>query len=212
MKHFILTILAIGSLGCITSSSFYTGRTLEPGKFSLGFGADDIIIKSTDNSVTYSQSLAFVPSFLLSLGLPLRFEADGRFVIPRLLEVSLRDQINPGTFEMFDFAPDMTFGDLFGGYTYLRYGGTLSKNISGFEPYVHYSIYHFLKTTSSDFSNSFFSASLTEITNNNRVVGAGVGVPLWGLKFYPKFDYQYFGNNLIWGIYSFGIGIRGVRK
>jgi len=198
--------------GCMATSSYYTGRTLEPWKFSPGFGADDIIIKSTDNSITYSKGFAFVPSFLLSCGLPLRLETDARFVIPRLLEVSLRDQINPRTFELFDFAPDITFGDLFGGYTYLRYGGTLSKNLDGFEPYVHYSLYHFLKTTSSDFSNSFFSASLSEITNNDRVIGVGIGIPVGNLKLYPEFDYQYFGNNLKWGIYSFGIGFRVVPK
>ncbi|MFZ1082000.1 MAG: hypothetical protein WAO19_08745 [Candidatus Kryptoniota bacterium] len=207
-----IAMLVIALSGCMATSSFYTGRTLDQGKFSPGIGADDILIKSTDNSVSYSTSVAFVPSFLFAYGLPLRLEADARFVIPRLLEVSLRDQINPRSFELFDFAPDITIGDLFGGYTYLRYGASLSKNIGGFEPFVHYSFYHFMEATSSDISNSFVSATVSEITNNDRAIGAGIGIPLGALKLYPEFDYQYFGNDLKWGIWSFGIGIRGIPK
>ncbi len=204
--------LAIVLSGCVASSNFYTGRTLGSGKFSPGIGVDDLLIKSTDEAVTSSSSVAFVPSFMFAYGLPLRLEADARFVIPRLLELSLRDQINPRSFRIFDFAPDVTFGDLFGGYTYLRYGGTLSKDIGGIEPYVHYSLYQFLKATSTDFSTSFFSASLAELTNEDRAIGVGVGIPLGGFELYPEFDYQYFGNNLNRGIYTFGIGIRGIPK
>ncbi|MCL4510685.1 MAG: hypothetical protein M1470_06395 [Bacteroidetes bacterium] len=135
----LLAVLMLTLSGCMATSTFYTARTLDQGKFAPGFGADDIFVKSTDNSVTVSKGSPFVPSFLFAYGLPLRLEADARFVIPRLLEVSLRDQINPRSFELFDFSPDITFGDLFGGYTYLRYGTSLSKDIGSFEPYIHYS-------------------------------------------------------------------------
>ncbi len=66
--------------------------------------------------------------------------------------------------------------------------------------------------TSGDFSNSFFSGAMSEIVDNDRVIGIGVGIPIPGLKLYPEFDYQYFGSGIKNGIWSFGIGIRGVPK
>lgn len=206
----MVILLAFTVCGCMAGSTFYTGRTLRPWQFTPGFGAQDILVKSTDNSITYSTSVGFVPSFMFQLGLPLRLEADANYILPRLLEVSLRDQVNPRSFQLFDFAPDVSFGDMFGAYTYMKYGATLSKNIGGFEPYIHYSIYDFLANTSGDLSNSLFTGSMAEIINNDRIIGLGVGIPLGQLKIFPEFNYQYFGNNLKWGVYSFGIGIRGI--
>jgi len=206
-------LFAFVFFGCVASSDFYTAKTLEPAKFAPGLGFDDIMIRSTDNSVKPSTTFAFVPSFLFACGLPLQFEADGRFVLPQLLEVSLRDQITPKSFKLFDFAPDVSFGDLFGEYTYLRYGGTLSKDLGFIEPYIHYHFYHFLHATSSDLSGPFFTVDDVSYTvDNDRGIGVGIGIPVGRIEFYPEFDYQYFRNDLRTGMYTFGIGIRGIPK
>ncbi len=197
--------------GCAAGGTFYSARTLRPGKFAPGFAGDDLFMKSVDPNVSVTTSVLFVPSFLFSVGLPWRFEADAKFVIPRLLEVSLRDQLNPRSFKLLDVAPEITFGDLVGGYTYLEYGGTASKDISGVEPYLHFGMFKFLHSNSGDFSNSFFSAPTRYITNKSRILGFGIGVPLGELKLYPEVDYQYFGASIKEGVLAFGIGLRGIQ-
>lgn len=199
--------------GCMAGDTFYTGRTLRPGKFSPGFGAQDLLLKSTIPSASHSTNLSIVPSFLFRLGLPLRFESDAQFIPPAFIQVSLRDQINPRSFRLFDFAPEATFGDLFHVFSYMRYGATVSRDVGGFEPYVHYSIYEFLHYTGTDFSNNgLLSIPISSLINNDRVIGLGVGIPLGGFELYPEVDYQYFRNDPRSGVYSFGIGIRGILK
>lgn len=210
---FTVIMLAVSVCGCMTGSTFYTARTLRPGKFSPGFGAEDLLLKSTEPSALSITKVAIVPSFLFRLGLPLRFETDAKFIPPEFIQVSLRDQINPRSFRLFDFAPEVTFGDLFHAFSYLSYGATLSKDIGGFEPYVHYSIYDFLHYNGVDFSNNgLFSILVGSLVNNDRFIGLGVGIPLSGFELYPEVDYQYFRNDLRYGVYSFGIGIRGIPR
>ena len=48
-KRICVTLLpAFLACGCVASSNFYSGRTLEEGKYSAGFAADDIALSSTD--------------------------------------------------------------------------------------------------------------------------------------------------------------------
>jgi hypothetical protein len=108
--HLILSIC-----GCVISSHFHIGQTLEKNKFVLLFGA--------------------------ASGLPFRFETSARWYVPRLLQLSIRHQVNPESFNLFDRSLNFSYAHAFDGYSYLRYGVSLSKDIGGFEPYAYYSMY-----------------------------------------------------------------------
>ncbi len=72
-----LTALFISTIifnGCVASSSFYSGKTLEPKKVAVTFSADDIALKSNDGSVDISKNLPFAPSVGIGIGLPLQLE------------------------------------------------------------------------------------------------------------------------------------------
>jgi len=194
--------------GCVSSSNYYTGRTLEENKYSIGFGADDIVIKSSDKSLSVSKNKPFVPSLAGSYGLPWRFEIGMRYYPANVFEASLRDQVNPRTFDVVDFSLNLHYSIIFGSYSYLRYGATLSKNIREFEPYVHYSAYQFVGATSAIFDNSFISGSEAIYVNNNRAIGFGIALPLKSAKLFPEVNYQYFGGDLTHGLWHFGIGVR----
>ncbi len=92
---FILTIIFSG---CVASSSYYSGRTLEKSKFALSASADDIIIKdvkSSNTSIGISKDLPFAPSVGFAVGLPLQIETGVRWYLPKFIELSLRDQVTP---------------------------------------------------------------------------------------------------------------------
>ena len=205
-----LSIVLLGLMicGCATSSNFYSAKTLDENKFAITFGADDILIKSSDKSLTVSKDAPLVPSLGAAYGLPFRLETGLRWYPPRLLEISLREQVNPPSFNLFDGSINLSYGYFFSHYSYLKYGISISKDIHEFEPYVHYSFYHFISATEGDFSDSFISGAIEEFINANRTIGLGIGLPVKKLKFYPEVDYQYFNNNLSNGLWHFGIGVR----
>ncbi|HVO75533.1 MAG TPA: hypothetical protein VMT35_16000 [Ignavibacteriaceae bacterium] len=207
LNVFVL-LMVLNIYSCAPSSNFYSGRTLEENKLAITAGADDIILKSNENSLTISKDSPFAPSVGAAYGLPLRLEAGLRWYMPRVLEVSLREQVNPRDFEIFDGSFNFTFGHVFEGYSYLRYGISLSKNINEFEPSLHYSFYSFVGATESDFADSFISGATKEFINKNRVIGFGLGIPVRGIKFFPEVDYQYYNNNFSSGLWHFGIGVR----
>jgi len=206
----IFLAAAYGALasGCVVSSNYYSGRTLEENKFSFGFGADDIVIKSATPSIEISKDKPFSPSMAISYGLPLRLEAGARFFPPKFLELSLRHQVNPRDFDIIDGSVNVTYARLFGGYSYIKYGATVSKNINELEPYVHYSFYKFIGADKGDFSDSFTTGYTDDVINRNRVIGFGIALPLHKAKLYPEVDYQYFGSSLKNGLWHVGIGFR----
>ncbi len=213
MKLAFLTLPLVALLnGCVASSNFYSGRTLEEGKVAIAVGADDIILKSSDPAVTVEKGKGFAPSFGAAVGLPWRFELGARYFPTNFLELSLRDQINPRDFDIINASVNLHYGLLFGYYSYFKYGVTISKNIAEFEPYVHYAAYRFLGSTTSIFDDSFLSGVEEEFINNNRVIGFGIGLPIRSAKFFPEANYQYFGNDLSHGIWHFGIGLRVYTK
>ncbi len=193
--------------GCVASSNFYTGRTLEEGKAALTVGLDDIAMGSRDESVTVTKTSPLSPSIGGAVGLPLRLELGLRYFPPEFFEGTLRDQINPRSFTAFDVSLDLHYAVLFGGYSYFRYGATLSKNIHEFEPYVHYSAYAFAGSAAGE-----FDGSVTGITDaffhNLRSVGFGIGLPLRSLKVFPEMDYDYVGGDIRHGLWHFGVGFR----
>ena len=207
----ILVLIVAGVLalnGCVATSNFYSGRTLEENKFSIGFGADDIVLKSSDKSVTVSKDGPLAPSIIAAYGLPLRLEIGMRYYPVNFVEASLRHQVNPRSFNVIDLSLNLHYALRLGGYSYIKYGVTLSKNIDEFEPYIHYSAYRFVGATTSIFDDSFISGAAETFVNNNRSVGFGIALPVRRAKLYPELNYQYFGGDFSHGLWHFGIGVR----
>jgi len=101
-----------------------------------------------------------------------------------------------------------SYAALIGGYSYLKYGISISKNIHEFEPYAHYSFYHYMGAAKGDFSDNFLSSVTDDFVNHNHSIGFGIALPLRQAKLYPEANYQYFGNTLRGGLWHFGIGMR----
>jgi hypothetical protein len=194
--------------GCVVTSNYYTGRTLSEGKFAFAMGADDIILKSTEKSNEITKKNPFTPSIILSYGLPLRLETSLRYIPTKFFEGGLRFQVNPYSFDVVDGSLNLHYGYFITSYSYLKYGVTLSKNISDFEPYVHYSAYHFINTQNVDLSSGFLSGATEEFINGNRSVGIGLGIPLKKAMIFPEINYQYYGSSTKSGLIHFGIALR----
>ena len=204
---FGITLLVINN-GCVNTSNFYSGRTLEENKYSLAIAADDLILTSKDNSITVSKSQPFTPSVAFAYGLPYRFESSIRYIPTRFIDFNLRDQINPRSFDFFDCSLNLDYATLVNNYSYLKYGATVSKSIHDFEPYVNYSEYKFINANSADVSDRFIVGIGQEIVNRNRSLGFGIGIPLRKAKIYPEINYQDIGNGFNKAIVHFGIGFR----
>ena len=133
-KRMISTLVLLATLtltlcGCVASSNFYSGRTLEEGKVAVAIGADDIAMGSRDESVSVSKSNPLSPSIGAAVGLPLRLELGLRYFPTQFIEVTMRDQLNPRTFTIADFSLDLHYAILMGGYSYFRYGVTLQMHV-----------------------------------------------------------------------------------
>lgn len=207
-KLLILFIpLIAGFCGCVSSSNFHSAKTLDEKQFAVTVGLEDIIIKSEDKTLTISKDAPFSPSFGFAYGLPLKFEPAVRYIPTRMVELSLRKQLTADSSAL-DCSANFTYGHLFGGYSYLKYGATISKDIYGFEPYLHYTFYSFTGATDDDFSDSFLSGAVAGFIDNCRVIGFGLGVPWKKMKMFPEADYQYNKESFSDGIWHFGIGFR----
>ncbi len=199
--------------GCVASSSYYTARTLEKNKLALGFSADDILIKSSNSSgiqVGISKDLPFAPSIGFAYGLPLRLETGLRWYPPKFIEATLREQVNPRTFDEFDFSINFSFATLLGAYSYVKYGATISKKIDMLEPFLHYSFYHTvgdLKMSGDNSFDGFINDLTSNLINNSRTIGFGLGIQVKKVEFFPEADYQYFDNNMSYGLWHLGIGL-----
>jgi hypothetical protein len=126
-------LLTLSLCGCVASGSYYSARTIEPNKFALGFGADDIILKdskTSSSSIGISKDLPFAPSIGFVYGLPLNLETGFRWYPVRFVEASLKEQVNPKTFNLVDGSIDLSYAGLIGEYSYIKYGATISKNIN----------------------------------------------------------------------------------
>ncbi len=213
--YFLVLFLIIVLDGCTASSNFYSARTLEENKFAVSFGADDIVTKSSGSSsenIGISKDLPFAPSVGIFYGLPYRLETGLRWYPIRFLEGSLREQLNPRSFNTFDASINLSYAGLIGVYSYLKYGATISKNINEFEPFIYYSFYHTMGNmtglTGSSGLDGFITNLSSDIINNSRTIGFGIGLPLGKTKFYPEVDYDYYENNITNGIWHFGVGLR----
>ena len=207
-------ILPLSLTGCVASSSYYSARTLEQDKFAIGVAADDIVLGASNPGnlrVGISKDLPFAPSLSMAYGLPLGFETGLRWYPVSFLELSLRDQLNPRDFRAFDFSLDFSYAGLIGSYSYIKAGASISRDIDGFEPFLHYYFYHTVGKMRSTSDNAFegFITNLTgELINDTRTIGFGIAVPAGSIKFFPEADYQYFQGHINSGIWHAGIGVR----
>ena len=210
MKSQILVSLMFSVIfsGCVVTSNYYTGQTMEEKKLAFAIAADDIIIKSEDKSVEVKKSKLFTPSIIVSYGLPFRFETSLRYIPTKFFDGALRYQVNPRSFDILDCSLNMHYGILLNSYSYLKYGITVSKNINGFEPYVNYFAYKFIGANGIDVSDGYMSGVTEKFINDNQSIGFGIGIPLRKAKIYPEISYQYYANGFGNGLIHFGIGFR----
>ncbi len=107
---------------------------------------------------------------------------------------------------------NLSYAGLIGVYSYLKYGATISKNINEFEPFIYYSFYHTMGNmtdlTGSSSLDAFMTNLSSDIINISRTIGFGIGLPLGKTKFFPEFDYDYYGNDISTGIWHIGVGLR----
>lgn len=206
--------------GCVASSSYYTGRTLEPGQEVARVGADYILNTASDGNrvqvgATKDFPISFVPSIGLAFGLPLRLETSLRWYPVKFLEGSLRWQVNPRSFDPFDASLNFSYAGLIGEYSYARYGVTVSKNMNAVEPYINFSLYHLMGRINSDLNITYkgstiidFANGITEGMNTSRSVAFGVAVPIVKTKLFPEINYFYNKYSFPQGLWSFGIGLQ----
>lgn len=212
-KLFIGALILLISNGCIVTSNYYTGRTLEEKKFALTLCADDIIFKENNPSLKMHKKWPLAPSVMLSYGLPFRLETTLHCAPPGYAEGGLRYQVNPRSFDLMDCSVNMHYSYVIDEYSYLKYGITVSKMISNIEPYVHYSMYHFMHTQENneeDFVLEITKDFTKEFINISRSVGFGIGIPIKNGMLFPEVNYEY--RSAKNGFFHFGIGIRASRN
>jgi hypothetical protein len=205
----LLSIIFIS--GCLITPHYYSGKTLKPGKKSLTFAANSIIIGSNHDGINIEDdNITISPQVGLTYGLPYRFEMGVQYFPPQLLEARLRWQINPENFKYFDASLDGTFGKA-SYLEYFKYGVTISKDIMFFAPYVYYSKNNVqsVKNESDDSFQGFVNDLFAEIFNISSDVGFGIAINLpHGATLYPEINYQIYDNNFEEGIFSIGAALR----
>jgi hypothetical protein len=196
----LLPVMA-GFYGCVSSSNFYTGKTLPEGDYTVNLGLDHMEIDNSESALKY---FAISPSIGFSYGLPLKFETGLRYFPPYVFDVSLRKQINPADFTDFDCSLNLGFGYFYREYSYLKYGVTFSRDIEGVEPYIHFNFYSLVGGVVDGLS--FVSDAVDDFINKSRVAGFGVSIPSGKTKIIPEVDYQYESGSLDKGWWRFGVG------
>lgn len=215
LPYTIISLLMTTLPGCMATSCYTTGRTLKPGEEVARIGADYVLNTISDGNhvrvgITKRLPISFVPSVGLAFGLPLRLETSFRWYPVSFLEGSLREQLNPRSFNAFDASANLTYGGYIGKYSYLKYGLTVSKRIDSIEPYVDFAIYHAVGRMSSDMN--FFDnggiESFTSSINASRSMAFGIAVPIAKVKLFPEVDYLFSTSNKSLHLWSFGIGLQ----
>ena len=196
----LLLFLIINMLGCLATTNYYTGRTLEKGKMMISFGMDNILIQSADQGLQVNKDMPVSPSLGLAGGLPHRFEAGLRWYFQKTFEGSFRWQINPRNFQYFDLSTNLHYGSFHLEANYFKYGFTLSKKIRRFEPFISH--YWYANGDVGKLSDEDFS----DILKTNRVLCFGMAVKVKEGFIIPEINYQYiagdFGKALV--LYSLG--------
>jgi hypothetical protein len=186
--------------GCATPN-YYTGRTLEDGEMDIVGGMDNLLWvneKGEDSELEFS--LKPTPSLGVFRGLPWRFEAGMRLYLAYILEASLRHQINPRSFDLFDISANIHVGTVWT-EPYGKYGLMLSKDINDFHPYVGLYAY-----------NNFLLEAESNVAFDYRVFMLGLGIPLKDFYLMPEINIV--ANRDLDDIshYTIGIGVRRILR
>jgi len=202
---FLIIFVIVTFYGCVSSSNYYSGKTLEEGEHTINLYLDHVEFDKPDKTLGVARYLMFAPSIGVSFGLPARLEAILRYSPIYLFDVALREQLNPRDFEDFDISVNVDYGHFIKWYSYLKYGATLSKDFKGIEPYIHYNFYSFVGDKK-DNSSDFVDNTADNFLDCNRIAGFGIGIRLGKKKILPEVDYQYMSNAPKDGWWRFGIG------
>jgi hypothetical protein len=198
----LIIALIVGLVGCIATTNYYTGRTLEKGKAIISPGLDNIIIQSTDEGLSINKNMPFSPSFGFAVGLPYRFEVGLRWYFQKTFEGSFRWQINPRKFRYFDISTNLHYGSFYLQEKYFKYGLTVSKQLNRFEPFISHYWY------SSGETNSLSNPDFSDIWETNRVVSTGLAIQIKKGLIIPEINYQYISGHFSDALIFYSIGFR----
>jgi len=189
-------------LGCMATTNYYTGRTLEKGKMMISYGMDNIITQKTDDGFSFNKNMPFSPSLGFALGLPYRFEAGLRWYFQKTFEGSIRWQINPREFKYFNISTNLHYGSFHLAAEYLKYGLTVSKQFGRFEPFVSHYWYANGET------NSISDPDLSDMWKTNRVISTGIAIGVKEGYIIPEINYQFISGNFNDALVLYSLGFK----
>ncbi len=192
--------------GCVATSNYYTGKTLEKGETAVTGGFDNIVIQDAETHKIEKKDMLFTPTFGVAWGLPLRLELGLRWYLLKTFEGDLRWQLNPRTFQPFDLSFNFHYGIWEFETTYLKYGATLSKRVWKFEPSLSYFEYEYTGTI--DFHGELSGLLPSDFHAKSNVLTIGLGYHLPNAILIPEANYQFAPNIHNKGVIYYGIGIR----
>ena len=205
MKYLIklvafISVSVVFLSSCVTTN-YYTAQTLEDGETVITPGVDNLILIQKNGEVVEKQ-LGFGVSLGVATGLPWRFETGIRGYFPYIYEANIRHQLNPKSFDLFDISANFHSGILIGNKfkditnPYMKYGLTISKEISSFQPYLSYYLVRDFRIQDIIFENDSYS-----------IICFGVAIPFKTDLIFPECNYYIFDS--AWeGFFSIGVGVR----
>ena len=208
----ILGFAVIALSGCVFTPHYATGRTLLPMKTELIIGVDNLAIASSDSG-EIGVMPAVLPQVGLNLGLPGRFEVGANGYMSGIFEGKLRWQVNPRSYEKFDFSLDGTYGLIGDGFTYIKYGSTISKTFDDITPYFYYeridNLSGFNEDDDQDIFDDIIEGVVEELSDASSNVGVGIEIATKGkTAIIPEIQYQFYQDSLDLGFFTFGFCIK----
>lgn len=199
-KTLLLPILvSLFFYGCAATTNCYTAKTLKKGEKVLTPGFDFLAYSDDEGNIKLNTETFVFPSFGAAFGLPYRFEAGVRGYIFSTVEASLRWQVNPDMFDLFDLSFNAHVGTIAFDVPYSKLGVTIGKEISKFQPFLSYYRYNFIEESFDD--DDFYS---------NGVICFGIGIPFKKDLIIPEINYLLKNDYINSGAAFFSIGIRGM--
>jgi hypothetical protein len=185
------------------TTNYYTAQTLDQGETVITPGVDNLIWIEKHGEVI-EKHIAFSVSLGVATGLPWRFETGIRGYFPYIYEANIRHQINPKSFKAFDISANFHCGigitEKFRSISqpYIKYGITVSKEISSIQPYLSY---YLTKDYIFIIENNFGEPA------NYSILCFGVAIPFKTDLIFPECNY-YVAPEGLNGFFSIGIGVR----
>jgi len=201
----VLLLLVVSSLfyRCIATTNCYTARTLKNGDRVMTPGFDFLACMDYDGNIQINKSTILIPSLGIAFGLPYHFEAGIRGYFPYTLESSLRWQVNPISFNLFDISCNLHFGTIqIDKCPYTKLGMTISKELFKFQPFVSYYQYNYKRF--------FFDED--DMYLSKDVVSFGIGIPFKNDLILPEINYMLKNDIIKKETAYFSIGIRAMLK